>query len=284
MKALKITLACVLLLAILICGETLSVFAANLIGKSGGGSEFPSETNSFVEDYLVGETDQDAPFFEEILPAIAENIEENNKHSVTPYYDKLPEANNPENFQGLGSTYYANINGKTVTAEAFYRKPDEGLHDPNCGMGLLLYQCIQYKLKHPEEKVEIAFSSYRTSVTASVCVIPESKYYGYMRSLYGTNYDEQGLVRISYMLVEAARMGIEVTMINQLPSYSVKQYNPETDSLEARSHINYVKYYNAAANTACYDKYAQGKKVSDFLKCVEVGWTVEEQLENIFLQ
>ena len=276
MKILKITVACVLLCAIFAGGELFSALAQEISTPN-----IPSETNSFVESVLVGETDQDAPFFEEVLPVIAANIDENNKHSVTPYYDNLPRVKNPENFQGLGSTSYANINGKTVYAEAFYRLPNEGLNDPNCGMGLLIYQCIQYKLKHPEEDVKIGYSSYRTSATAAVCVIPDSKYYGYMRSLYGTNYDEQGFVRISYMLVEAARMGIEVTMINQLPSYGVSQYDPEKDELRKRSHIDYRDYFNAALKTDCYDKYAEGKKVSDFLAFTAVDWTVSDQTQNM---
>ena len=82
---------------------------------------FPSETNPFGTNYYVGATDQENPFFEKVLPAIRESIKENNTHTISPYYDKLPLANNPENFQGLGSVAYANINGKTVTAEAFYR-------------------------------------------------------------------------------------------------------------------------------------------------------------------
>ena len=249
--------------------------------SNGSNMTFPSETDPIVADFLVGETDQDAPFFDVILPAIRENIEENNKHSISPYYDEFPLANNPENFQGLGSATYANINGKTVTAEAFYRLKDESLCDPNAGLGLMIYQCIQYKMKHPEEDVKICFSSYRTSVTASVCVLPESKYYGYMRSLYGTNYDEHGFVRISYMLVEAARMGIEVTLVNQLPSYSVKQYNPKTQKLKSRGHINFKPYFQRAATTECYDSYAEGKLVSDFLNCVNVEWTVNDQTSNM---
>ena len=242
---------------------------------------FPSETNSFVKDYYVEATDQKSPFFEKILPAIAASVKANNKHSISPYYDKMPLANNPENFQGLGSTTYANINGKTVTAENFYRVSGDSLYDPNYGMGLLIYQCIQYKLKHPEEDVKITFSSYRTSATASVCVLPESKYYGYMRSLYGINYDEHGFVRISYMLVEAARMGIEVTMVNQLPSYAVKQYDPDQDKLRSRNHIDFKKYFNAALKTDCYDSYAKDKKVSDFLNFVAVDWTVNDQTANM---
>lgn len=245
-------------------------------------SQFPSETNAFVSNHYSDPINQEKPFFEEILPEIEKNIAENNTHPVTPYYDAFPLANNPENFQGLGSTTYANINGKTVTAEAFYRLRNEGLNDPNNGMGLLIYQCIRYKMAHPEEDVKITFSSYRTSVTAAVCVIPTSKYYGYMRSLYGTNYDEQGFVRISYMLLEAARMGIEVTMVNQLNSYGVNQYDPSTNSLKKRSNLDHAKYFNSSTLAgACYEKYAPGKKVSDFMSYTKVGWQVDDKTSDM---
>ena len=45
---------------------------------------FPSETNSHVKDFLIDETDQTSPFFESILPAIAENIETNNTPTWRP--------------------------------------------------------------------------------------------------------------------------------------------------------------------------------------------------------
>lgn len=276
MKILKVTVSCLLLCAMLIGGVNFSAYA-----QGSSTPVFPSETNSFVGDFLIEETDQDAPFFEEILPQIAANIKENNKHAITPHFSKLPQMNNPENFQGVASTSYANINGKTVYAEAFYRLFNESPYDPNCGMGLLIYQCIQYKLAHPEADVKIGYSSYRTSATASVCVLPESKYYGYMRSLYGTNYDEHGFVRISYMLVEAARMGIEVTMICQLPTYGVQQYDPSDGKLHVRKNIDYRTYFNAALKTDCYNKYAEGQKVSDYLDFVPVGWTVSDQTENM---
>lgn len=265
--------------SILVCVLLVSVCPPLVFASE---SQFPSETNAFVSNHYSDPIDQDKPFFDEILPEIEKNIKENNTHTVTPYYDKFPLANNPENFQGLGSTTYANINGQTVTAEAFYRLRNEGLNDPNNGMGLLIYQCIQYKRLHPEEEVKITFSSYRTSVTAAVCVIPTSKYYGYMRSLYGTNYDEQGFVRISYMLLEAARMGIEVTMVNQLNSYGVNQYNPETNSLKKRSNLDHAKYFNSATLAGeCYEKYAPGKKVSDFMSYTKVGWTVEDKTSDM---
>ena len=305
MKKLKVITACILLCATILGGALTFAEASGGYGSGlpsnqedgettssipdkeevevlSQGGAFPSEPDSFVKDYLIGNTDQNSPFFTTILSQIAASIEENNKHSVNKYFDELPESDNSNNFQGLNTSTYADINGKTVTVESFYRVYGESLNDPNCGMGLLLYQCIQYKLKHPDEEVKLTFSSYRTSVTASVCVIPESKYYGYMRSLYGTNYDEHGFVRISYMLVEAARMGIEVTMINHLPSYATKQYDPKTDQLKNRNHINFKKYFDAALKTECYNSFVgEGKKVSDYFNCVNVEWSVNEQQINM---
>lgn len=263
-KRLAFTLACVLVI-----GSGVGIALAL--------ADPPSETNAFGGDYYVPPINQNAPFFDVVLPEIEENIAEYNQNSVTPYYDALPELNNPENFQGLGSTTYANINGKTVTAEAFYRVSSDSACDPNCGMGLLIYQCIQYKRAHPEEDVKITFSSYRTSASAAVCVLPESKYYGYMRSLFTTNYDEQGFVRISYMLVEAARMGIEVTMVNHLSSYGVKQYNSITKTLKTKKELDFTQYFEQALTSACYKSYAEGKKVSDFFTFMVAEWKVDEK-------
>ncbi len=245
-------------------------------------TKLPSETSAFGTKHLIDKTDVDKPFFEEVFPEVVKNIKESNTHSVTPFYDKFPVLNNPENFQGLGHTSYANINGKTVTAEGLYRLQNEGAHDPNVGLGILIYQCIQYKIAHPEEDVEILYANYRTSVTYSVCVVPESKYYGYGRILYSTSYDEQGFVRLSYMLVEAARMGIKVTAVTQLPSYGKNQYDPkESDQLRYRGIINHVEYFNAAIKTDCYDKYAKGQKVSDYFNFAQVDWNVGDKTADM---
>ena len=104
-------------------------------------TQLPSETDPFGTTVYYKATEE--CFFDEILPEIEKNIKESNTHTVSPYYDKFPLANNPENFQGLGHATYANINGKTVTAEAFYRITHEALNDPNCGLGLLLYHILQ---------------------------------------------------------------------------------------------------------------------------------------------
>ena len=76
-------------------------------------------------------------------------------------------------------------------------------------------------------------------------------------------------------------MGIEVTMVNQLPSYGVSQYNPTTGKTAYRGHINYKTYFNEALKTDCYDSYAEGKKVSDYLNFVVTDWTVQDQGGNM---
>ena len=141
MKKFRITVIAVLACAIILGGGL-------ALAQASGAA--PSETNPFGTTVYLGSFDKSSPFFETVLPEIAKNIKENNKHSISPYFDELPEANNPNNFQGLGTATYANINGKTVTAEAFYRLKNESLSDPNVGCGLMVYQAIQYKIAHPE--------------------------------------------------------------------------------------------------------------------------------------
>ena len=221
---------------------------------------------------LLGSFDKTRPFFEnEYIDIDVETGE-----SVNKFYDTLPELNNETNFQSLGGNTYANINGKTVTADAFYRVKNESASDPNVGVGLMLFQCIQYKIANPEEDVKIAFSTYRFSVTASVCVNPESRYYGYMRSLYTGNYDNNGFVRIAFMLAEAARMGIEVTIVGQLDSYAVKQYN-SAGKLVKVAEPSYKDYFAEALASDCYDKYAEGKKVSDYMSFHPVEWSLADK-------
>ena len=226
-----------------------------------------------VVDQYSGKSETAVSFFEgefqEIDPASAK--------SISPYYDALPIMNNPTNFQSNGTTSYANINGVTVTADAFYSEEGEAQYDPNVGCGLLMYQCIRYKMAHPEEEVSLTFTSYRTSVTAAVCVRPDSKYYGYMRSLFDCEYDEHGFVRLSYMLVEAARMGIKVTIVGQLSSYGVKQYNEKTGKVAKKAEPAFAPYFESALDSRCYDDYAQGDTVRDHMTFVKVQWNLADK-------
>ena len=200
-----------------------------------------------------------------------------NDASLDPFFDTLPRTTNTSNFCSLGTTNYGAINGKTVTVDTFARLYNESLNDPNFAEGILIYQCIQYKVRHPEEEVYLYYSSYRTSVTASVCVDRNSKFFGYMRSLFDTEYDNFGFIRISFMLVEAARMGIHVTVLPQLDSYGKKQYSATASgNLATRSNLSYETYFKDALKKNCYTSYANGKKVSDFFNFAKVEWAINE--------
>lgn len=192
-------------------------------------------------------------------------------------YDSFPRTQNTSNLLSRGTAYYE-IDGKIVMADAYYRSQNEALNDPNAGLGILLYQSILYKIANPDADMRICFTSYRISPTAAVCVRPESRYYGYMRSLYGegNDYDENGFVRIIFMLVEAAKMGIDVTIVGQLNSYAVKQYNSKGE-LKKVAEASYEEYLNNSFALDCYDKYAQGKKVSDFMTFREVEWSLADK-------
>ena len=214
----------------------------------------------------------DQPFFNYYMDNV---YQLDNETSIDRWFDTLGPIENPNNFASLGTASYANINGKTVTVDSFNRDPGDSIDDPNFGQGILIYQCIQYKVKHPEADVSIYFSSYRTSTTASVCVDRNSRYFGYMRSLFDCEYDSHGFVRISFMLVEAARMGIHVTAVTQLSSYATNQYSSSNPrGYASRAALDYKAYFNDALSRKCYTGYARNKKVSDFFNLAQVDWDV----------
>lgn len=182
---------------------------------------------------------------------------------------------NNTNLQSLGTSYY-NVNGTTVSVDALYRLSNTVYDDPNTSFGLLVYQCWQYKLAYPEEDVELAFSTYRFSVTAAVCVDPESEYYGQGRSIYNCDIDEDGFITIAHMLVECAKIGIKVTLVGQLDSYAVKQYNEEGKLVKVPE-PSYKPYFREAMLEDCYPEFEEGKKVADFMVFSPVQWTLSDK-------
>ena len=215
----------------------------------------------------------DQPFFNYYMDNV---YQLDNDTSIDMWFDTLPVSANRSNFSSLGTATYANINGRTVTVDAFNRDPGDSIDDPNFAQGILIYQCIQYKVAHPEAEMYIYFSSYRTSVTASVCVDRDSRYFGYMRSLFDCEYDNHGFIRISFMLVEAARMGIHVTAVTQLDSYATNQYSATAAKhYSYKANLNHQTYFRNSAGRACYSGYAPGKKVSDYLTFAHVDWEVD---------
>ncbi len=232
---------------------------------------FPQDTDAAVTRYSYN---SDSPFFNDYMDQV---YSLDNNASLDPFFDTRPPTENTSNFGSLATVEYENINGKNVTVDTFARLYNESLNDPNFGEGILIYQCIQYKARHPEEEVYLYYSSYRTSVTASVCVDRNSKFFGYMRSLFDCEYDNFGFIRISFMLVEAARMGIHVTILPQLDSYGKKQYSAKAaNNLVTRDNLSFDTYFNDALKKNCYTQYESGKKVSDFFNFAKVEWAISE--------
>ena len=195
---------------------------------------------------------------------IAEHEEEKVPDSI---YAKFPKSTNTSNFMSLDTITYDNVNGEDVTVDLLYRKRGEALNNPNVGQGIMVYQAIRYKLQYPEEDVQVTLSSFHFSVVAAVNVDRDSRYYGYMRSLYNSEYDEFGFVRICYLLVIAARVGIEVTVIGQINGSGVSQIEGWKED------YSFVAYFNSHLNDDCYDCVPAGKKVSDFMTFKESQWT-----------
>lgn len=217
---------------------------------------------------------RNAPFFEDEF----ESFNPTEDASLDIFYDKFPKSNNTTNFMSLGQASYANINGREVKVDAFYRLNSEALNNPNVGVGIMLYQCIKYKITHPEEDVKAILSTYRLSVTAAVCVDEDSKFYGYMRSVFDADYDEFGFVRIAYMIVEAAKMGIEVRVVGHLNAYGLKQYSATaSNNIKKRDDLDFPSYFSKASKLECYEKYAKGQKVSKYLKYTKIKWTVVDK-------
>ena len=269
MKTTKKLIFIIVALVLLICvlGATVMLLIENL-------PEGSDEDGEVLDIIYPTQTITDTSFFEDTFKKLASTSK---GEYINENYEKFPPSNNPTNLQSRGTASYE-IGGKTVTADAFYRNFGDALHDPNTGMGILLYQAIQYKIANPKQEMKITFTSYRVSPTIAVCVDPESRYYGYARSLYGqgNDYDSNGFVRIAYMLVEAAKMGIEVTIVGQLNSYAVKQYD-ENGELKKKSEASYIEYFNAGLKQQCYDKYAKGKKVSEFMTFRPVKWGLADK-------
>lgn len=241
----------------------------------------PSDTEDGETAEDVGPMDYETEdsFFED-QPMDDDPSAENSKEGweyINPYYEAFPRTENTSNFHSHATATYANINGKTVTVDTLYRQYGEALNDPNYSLGMLVYQAIQYKIAHPSEEVEIAFSAFRVSPTIALCLNPKSPYYGYVRSLYDKDYDANGFVRISYLFVEAARMGINVTIVGHLNSYQVKQYDNTLGKTYYEPEPSYVAYFTAGQQLDCYEKYAAGKKASEFLTLREVKWPYDDK-------
>lgn len=183
-------------------------------------------------------------------------------HSINTTYDRFAELDPDSNFMSRQETEYDDINGKRVTVDTFVYHPNVPAGNPSFGEGMLIYQAMLYKKAHPDEDVSIDISSFRFSVEAAVCINRNSKYFGYMRNLGKSDYDENGFVRIAYLLISAAKMGIHVNVIGQMDAYPVTSGAP-----------NFKKYFSSQLNDPCDPAYVENGIISDYLNFVFVDWT-----------
>ncbi len=227
---------------------------------------------AIVNKLTVNEVTVEIPADEEVLvpsgkdPVSVEAVfaleDAESDASINETYDGLPRLENQSNFMSRATARYEGVNGKDVAVDTFVYHADEAANNPNVGEGLLIYQAMLYKRAHPGEDVSIAISSFHFSSEAAICLNRNSRYFGYMRNLGDADYDEHGFVRISYLLVAAAKMGVNVTVIGQIEAY------PRTDGAPG-----FDGYFTSQLGDPCDPAYANGKMVGDFLKFRHVLWT-----------
>ena len=227
-----------------------------------------SVTVPSYEDYAPRvENEPSAPTKTEVSVDEIFNLAEGtvNNGYINSYYDKLPVLDNSSNFMSDGVSTFENINGETVTVDNFIYQYQSAEGNGTVGEGLLIYQAMLYKRANPDADVSIALSAYRVSVQAAVNINRNSRYFGYMRQLSGCEYDAYGFVRVSYLLVSAAKMGINVTVIGQLDGYPMTSTEPNLD-----------EYFTAHLDTPCDSSYAIGT-VGDHMNYKFCYWTLNEK-------
>ncbi|MBR2466591.1 MAG: hypothetical protein IKB38_06660 [Clostridia bacterium] len=219
--------------------------------------------NGYVHEEIEEDiAPEEAPVSVDEIFDLAENSSDG---YINDLLEELPRLDNSSNFMSDSVTYFENINGETVTVDSFvyaaYAK--DGI--PTVGEGLLIYQAMLYKQAHPEEDVSISISSYRFSVESALNINRNSRYFGYMRQLIGREYDEFGFVRVAYLLVSAAKMGINVNVIGQLDAYPISSLDP-----------NFYEYFTGHLDTPCDPDYTSGV-VGDYLNFSFCYWTLTEK-------
>ena len=171
------------------------------------------------------------------------------------------------NFSSNNTTYYE-IDGKTITVDSFLRWPEWREYNPTFGEAVLLSQCIDYKKAYPQEEVYMTCTSFHFSVVAAACVDHDNPDFGLMKSLYNST-SENGYIRVSELLFEAAKNGIYVTVIGQIDASPVDQNGTMTPD------IGFVEYFKSRQSEPCYnlDYIKSGSVVSDYMTFREAEWT-----------
>lgn len=174
------------------------------------------------------------------------------------------------NFLSRNEIVYKNINGKDVTIYTTFRDKNEVQNNPNFSQLQMIWQAIKYKEKYPDKDVYISLSSYRISGTLAGCLKEDSPEYGNLKMLRDKEFDEEsGYYRLCYLLCEAARKGIYVTVIGHLNASAVKLSNGNKKT----SDIDFIKYFNSHLNDPCY---IDGKVISDYMVAIKSDWSLDK--------
>ena len=174
----------------------------------------------------------------------------------------LPEEND---YRSRTVVSYDDINGAQVDVHTFYRMNGEIGNNPNFSQAVMVYQAIAYKDANPEEEVTVTLTSFHLSIVFAACVVPGSAEYGEVKNLYEQEYTDDGYYRLSYLLVEAAKKGIEVIVVGQLDGSATVQADGTT-----RADVSFKEYFEGHLQD---DAYIAGKKVSDFMTFGYCDWT-----------
>lgn len=225
--------------------------------------EYPANTlqgKSFTFSYIDEEDVENLVWVEnEISSEITSS-----RFGVVPYamfYSLEDNKKLDNNFASLNTAVFENINGKDVIVDSFIRKTNESLNNPIFGKGILIYQTIRYKMMHMKENVSLSLTSFHLSVVTAVCINPNSPNYGKMKSLYDGDTDDEGFVRISALLIQAAKVGIHVTVIAQTDA------NP----VDLGPDYSFEEYFTSHLNEVCVPE-IEGR-VSEYLTFRVARWT-----------
>lgn len=187
---------------------------------------------------------------------------------INSTYDKFPVLDNSSNFMSREETFFENINGETVKVDTYVYPKYSTAHNMTVGEALMIYQAMLYKKANPDENVEIDIASYRFSVQTAVNINRDSRYFGYTRALVNENYDKFGFVRVSYLLISAAKMGIKVNVLAHRDAY------PVTYSSVIPSTV--IEYFESQLNDPCDPDYTTDKVIGDYLSFHYFDWTLSE--------
>ena len=182
---------------------------------------------------------------------------------INSVYDSFEVLDHSSNFMSTSKKVFENVNGGDVTVDTYVYHTNTVTDNVSVGVGLMIYQAMRYKEAYPDEDVYIDVSAYRFSVQTAVNINRNSRYFGYVRNLDKLEYDTFGFVRISYLLVSAAKMGIHVNAIGHLDAYPLG------------SGPRMVSYFESRSDQPCDPAYVPDGSVRDYLKFTFCKWTLD---------